>query len=392
MMQQQSEQTKKDPDRVQCLSFKQFYHLSGCFNLSMNLVGIFFIAGGLFILINSLFCPIAYFNLICGKQSWGYVGAALILAGSTFYMIGRHKRRTDLKTAEYEEDVESLVTEIEKEIYGETGTDSDLETPISNEIARLRKHNRDKEREVSCLETMPLRKMQVDLYKNDDVKARVMYDLLELKNMEGYDDYYKSFKEQIKKAENNNDIVQFRVILKNIREALQWATFLSGRGEAILESVSHWSMYAIPSLLLLGILPLLYHPFLKTEISLSVLNWAFLGATGAVLYTVNQMKAINTTRIGEDEGNLVLRTMLLGIIVGVMTAILLYGALKGGIFNGPIFPDMTLERANDIVKNTKNNALSIFWGIFSGFSVKLLGRLMGAAERATSMSDIQDGG
>ena len=246
----------------------------------------------MFFLIVSIFGTNECLNVIYSRLFLGYCGATLTLSGSTFYMLGKHKRRTDLKTAEYEEDVESLVTEIEKEIYGETVTDSDLETLVSSEITRLRKINQDKEREVSFLETMPLRKMQVDLYKDDDVKARVMYDLLELENMEGYDDYYKSFKEQIKKAEDNNDIVQFRIILKNIREALQWATFLSGRGEAILESVSHWSMYAIPSLLLLGVLPLLYPPFFEAEKALSVVNWVFLGVAVAVLYTVNEMKGI----------------------------------------------------------------------------------------------------
>ena len=88
--------------------------------------------------------------------------------------------------------------------------------------------------------------------------------------------------------------------------------------------------------------------------------------------------------MGEDEGNRVLRMMLLGIMIGVTTAVLLYSALRGGMLSGTILPDMSFEKVGGSIKN---NALSIFWGIFSGFSVKLLGRLMGTAESATSMSE-----
>lgn len=391
-MAQQSEQGKRDPKPVKCLSIPQFYHLFGCFHLFLIILpGILFIVSGLLLLITSLFCPNEYFNLIYSRRCFGYIGAALTLTGSTFYVIGRHKRRTDLKTAEYPEDVESLVAEVKKQVYGESGKSSDPQNLIGHEIARLNKLNEDEEREVSCLETILLRKIQVDLYNADDLKARTKYDLLELNNIGGneYDKYYNAFEEQTKKAEEKNDIGQLRMILKNIREATQYATFLSGRGEAILESVAHWSMYAIPSLLLLGVLPLLYPPFFETEKALSVVNWMFLGAAGAVLYTVNEMKAKDTTIVGEDEGNRVLRMMLLGTMIGVTTAVLLYSALRGGMLSGTILPDMSFEEAGGSIKNIKNNALSIFWGIFSGFSVKLLRRLMGAAESTTSISAIR---
>ena len=157
--------------------------------------------------------------------------------------------------------------------------------------------------------------------------------------------------------------------------------FTAGRGEAILESMTHWGIYATPSLVLLGMMPLLFPPDYFQGQPLPVYNWIFLGITGAVLYSINRMRSLDSTKVGEDEGSLTLRRMLLGVMVGMISAVLLYAALRGEILEGKIFPDITSPD-----KPAIDNALSLFWGVFSGFSVKLVDILMDTAERTISSS------
>jgi hypothetical protein len=150
--------------------------------------------------------------------------------------------------------------------------------------------------------------------------------------------------------------------------------------------MTHWGIYAIASFVLLGIMPFLFPPYFKGP-SLNIYNWIFLGVTGAILYTVNHMKSLDTTKVGEDEGSLELRRMLLGIIIGIASAVLLYVTLKGEILGGKIFPDNFTNNTEAQASNSINNALSVFWGIFSGFSMTLVGRLMETAETSISSSN-----
>jgi len=113
--------------------------------------------------------------------------------------------------------------------------------------------------------------------------------------------------------------------------------------------------------------------------ALSFIHWGILGVSGAILYIVNHMKQYDTIRVGEDEGNVVVRRTLLGMIIGGISAILLYGAIFGGFISGGIFPN--IEEANmsqeiDLLI-FKNNSLSLFWAIFAGFSAKLFEGIVG---------------
>ena len=104
---------------------------------------------------------------------------------------------------------------------------------------------------------------------------------------------------------------------------------------------------------------------------------------GAVLYSVNNMRKRDATKVGEDEGNRELRTMLLGITLGAMAAILLYVAVTGGILGGKVLPKLN-EDIGSGWPAIKTNALSVFWGIAAGFSAKLAERLVGSSSGATT--------
>lgn len=247
-----SPERKTEP--VTCLTPRQFYHLFGCFNLVIIIIGIFLITAGLGSLFTSPFISTEYLNSACGRLLkaacdrvvLGYIGAISVLVGSTLYLIGRHKRRLDLKTAEYQEDVDSLLAEVEADIHAyekkQKNPDSKLTKAIETERKKLDEKNRDKDREVSILATILLRRMQVDLYDEEKIVSQALYELLEFRDLLGNDThyYYEHFSTQIQ--DNKSDPIRLRTILKNLREAFQGEKFLQGRGEAVLESVAHWGM------------------------------------------------------------------------------------------------------------------------------------------------------
>ena len=57
-----------------------------------------------------------------------------------------------------------------------------------------------------------------------------------------------------------------------------------------------------------------------------------------------------------------------------MTAVLLYAALKSGLVGGRMFPDLSEVTNIDSVDWSKSGA-SIFWGLFSGISIKIYAAL-----------------
>ena len=370
------------PDPVKCSSFKQLYHLFGCINLTFIIVGTALIIVGIVFFFIS-FCTGDYFFCIPTNPLIGYISTIAVLAGSTLYMLGKHKRRIDLKTAAYSEEIKALIADVEQGLKLNPDTSGKL--GIESQLEHLRSLDKDKEREVSYLDLIHLRKQQVDLFNEDDLESNIDYDLLEFGNVTEKDSvYFTKYKTIIDKARQSTGtdrINKLRSTLKTLREAHQWEMFTAGRGEAILESMTHWGIYATPSLVLLGMMPLLFPPDYFQGQPLPVYNWIFLGITGAVLYSINRMRSLDSTKVGEDEGSLTLRRMLLGVMVGMISAVLLYAALRGEILDGKIFPDITSPD-----KPAIDDALSLFWGIFSGFSVKLVDILMDTAERTISSS------
>lgn len=302
-----------------------------------------------------------------------YLGGAFIFLAATLYFMGKHARRVELKTGVYNEDIDALIGEAESNI----DNIKNAEDIIRHEIEKLQ-FFKEKPSEVSIKRLTYLRKQLVYAYDDNSLKSYARSDLMEYKFLIGEHENYQKYECAIEDFICRNDINGLRAKLRALREEIDAETFSAGKGEAILESLAHWSIPAIFSLIFIGLVPLLQPPYLNNP-PIHFVNWAVLGMTGAILYSVNYMRKMDTIRVGADEGNLVLRVMLLGILLGAVSAILLYVAIKSGIFAGKVLPKLN-EEIGIPQTNEVTNALSVFWAIASGFSAKIAERIVVSTE------------
>jgi len=340
---------------------------------ALRIFGLFFGIVGFYLLIDY-----GTWELLAGEAfNINYIrniGAGFLFFGGTFYILGEHANRVEIKTAAYNEDIDKLVGEVEKYLK----PTEDLHDSVKEEIKNL-KRLKEKPSEVSVIRLTSLRKMQVDFYNDDDLKSQAKADLLDYKFVIGEDhSNYKHYKFIINDVICRNEIESLKGHLKTLREQIDSENFVAGQGEAILESIAHWNFPALISLFVLGVNPLL-PPVDPSSYSLSFLNWGFLGITGAVIYTVHHMRERDTTIVGEDEGNLELRKMLLGMLLGGFAAIVLFLVIDSGGLAGSLFPQLNPD-VRPVQTIFEINALSVFWGLAAGFSAKLFQRLVGASD------------
>lgn len=307
-----------------------------------------------------------------------YVGAALLLFGATMYFVGKHAKRIELKTAAYQADIDALVCDIKQNLHNIENDEQ--RSAVNVEIDRITFFN-NKPSEVSIKRLINLQKMKVDVLDSETIIALAKSSLFDYKFFVAGDENYVRYETIINDLISRKEITELRPHLKELLDAINEEEFSVGYGEAVLESLSHWSMPAIVSLFLIGVNPMFNPPYFEGE--LSFLHWGVLGITGAVLYSVNKMRSRDTTKVGEDEGNLELRTMLLGIMLGAISAILLYVSVRSGILGGKALPNLNREGVLN-QSQVVVNALSIFWGIAAGFSAKLAERLVGSSGSVTT--------
>lgn len=338
--------------------------------------GAFSIFGALVLLNTFTFKYLIILDLDIGDLR--YVGAALLLFGATMYFVGKHAKRIELKTAAYQADIDALVCDIKQNL---NNLENDEQKSAAHaEIDRITFFNK-KPSEVSIKRLISLQKMKVDVLDPETIIALAKSSLFDYKFFVAGDENYIRYETIINDLISRKEIKELRPHLKELLDEINEEEFSVGYGEAVLESLSHWSMPAIVSLFVIGVNPMFNPPYFENE--LTFVHWGVLGMTGAVIYSVNKMRNRDTTKVGEDEGNLELRTMLLGIMLGGISAILLYVSVRSGILGGKALPNLNKEMAlnqNQVVIN----ALSIFWGIAAGFSAKLAERLVGSSSSATT--------
>lgn len=344
-------------------------------DIGLRFSGLLIGASGILALLDTFTLNYVEFIQINGMR---YLGGGLLLFGSTLYFLGKHAKRIEFKTATYSEDIDALVCDVEQNLQN-LENENKKEVALS-EIDRLKRF-KNKPSEVSIKKLACLQNIRIDALDKEELAADARSSLSEYKFLVGNNEDYVRYETIINDRISFDKIDDLRSYLKELHQEIYEEKFSIGYGEAVLESLSHWSIPAIIPLFVIGVNPLLSAPYFQGELTL--LHWGVLGMTGAILYSVNQMRDKDTTKVGEDEGNLVLRTMLLGIMLGAISAILLYVSVKSGILGGKVLPNLTAEIVSDR-DQVVINALSLFWGIAAGYSAKLADRLVGSSSGATT--------
>jgi hypothetical protein len=164
---------------------------------------------------------------------------------------------------------------------------------------------------------------------------------------------------------------------------------------------TYWVSVTLLVTLFVGILPIVHS---QGNWNLSIVHWAVLGVTGALLSVLLQLHNLDLPELGETEGKQLVHGITRSFAIGAIAAVLLYAAIWGEALDGQIFPELhpihshspgirqdqllshmdgelaertSVQRDWDSLRNL---GLSIFWAVLAGASPVVLRRLTRMAE------------
>ena len=147
---------------------------------------------------------------------------------------------------------------------------------------------------------------------------------------------------------------ELRMLLETLADYdKNWAT-----GSEILRALLIVISFTVPIFLLMGIATALIPP----PRNLGFINWALFGAAGSLTAVLRQLFLTNKVEVGDTEGKNELYQAIKGAILGLVSGILAYTMLLGGLVSsGAIIPNVT---STDPI----NIGLSVFWAFMTGFT------------------------
>lgn len=268
------------------------------------------------------------------------------------------------------------------------------EEDLKGEVARLEELGFN-----GCTEyqVLSINQLLLDFVKADELKSRVLSNLSTLKGYAKKEEYNKwedPILKLIKKIDKTKDGKNYNLKQDTAAEPLRLASrtllddiadydSLWAKGSTILTDIRICCTIAIFPIVTMGLLSIL-HP--AGDKVIGILNWGMLGISGAITAVLWSLRKSNSVDVGDEEGKKEFWRALLGAGLGFVAGILLYSMIAGEILNGKIFPDVISNPPKESgFYMDIDIALSIFWGIASGFSLELVfGRLSSTSELVSS--------
>ena len=237
------------------------------------------------------------------------------------------------------------------------------------------------------LDVLGLRKALVDIYPYCELEAKCYAELRMLQEysaeLDDYPESEKRVRDLLSKAShpsgNSKDQYdcEIRAELKEMRNQISFLDKSWAEGEIISDRHLWTSIGIMVGTFLIGVLPLI-DPMSKGK-SLGLINWIFLGATGGVFSALLSRHQEGYTEIGETAGKKIWKSTFSSLVIGGITATLLYSGLKSGLVAGAVFPEIVEATGAERI-DWKHTGSAIFWGLFSGISIKIYSSLAGIAE------------
>ena len=244
---------------------------------------------------------------------------------------------------------------------------------LDNEIERLEAIGKENWTEY---EVLSLNQMLVDFLKPSDLVSTtdsVMDDLDDYASNSKYrydHEYYTKWKERVDKAkkkigntteiDTDDECEDLRAVLKTMYEHVADFNYNWAQGSALILDLLVVNAVAIPVLLTLGAVPVIHSSDPGT---LDFMNWAMLGAAGALTGSLLSLHKSDEVEVGNTEGKQEIRRALSGAALGLVAGALTFGVIAGELINGNTVPKVgvTPLTGTDI-------GLSLIWGVASGFS------------------------
>ena len=190
-----------------------------------------------------------------------YSGSLLLLFGVTSYIVGKHSKRLEIKTAAYLEDIDALVCDVNHNLHRLSTKKRQM---ARKQIDRIN-FFKEMPSEVSFKRLTSLQQIKVDSLNKEEVIAHATSSLAEYKFLVDEDENYIIYKTIIKDLESRDEIDKLKEYLKELYDEINQEKFSIGYGEAVLESLSHWSIPAMISLFVIGVNPLISEPYFQNE-------------------------------------------------------------------------------------------------------------------------------
>ena len=221
---------------------------------------------------------------------------------------------------------------------------------------------------------LPIEQAALEWLFRDDLVARAfarLDDLKEYDEKQGTEEeeYFRRRGERLRKsirnlrdrAESNNIERREKALRADLRMLLEtladydknWAI-----GSEILRALLICISFTIPIFLLMGVVPVILPP---VE-SLGFANWALLGMAGSLTAVLRRLYLGTKVDVGHTEGKNELYQAIKGTILGLVSGVLVYSMLRGGLVQpGTIVPDTNSTLLQQMY-------LSVFWAFMTGFT------------------------
>ncbi len=229
----------------------------------------------------------------------------------------------------------------------------------------------------------------IDFLSIAELKARARSSLADLKEyaegsafsyeVQQYYDWEKRIETniaQIEKLEGKKKSAKRRKELKRNKKALR-ANLQSllehvanyeanwSKGSTIVSGIQICGSVALAVFLVMGILPIVQHAAEDPSsiATLGILNWGFLGASGAVASVLIGLRNSNLVEVGTTKGKKELWRMVLGAPLGLLSGVLILSIIKGGLMETGSSPETTFDGWPEIYR-------SIVWSVGAGMALE----------------------
>ena len=331
-----------------------------------------------------------------------YVALTLVLSGLIVEYIVRHKERVHKKRVVDRSEVEWLIQEAKSFARGSNDGEDQEDLPKKRE--RLKQEVKRLKRDLGPQGWTEYQVLTLDCLLSEfwvpaELKARSLSSLAELKEYANgaafsydvnlyYDwesrirSHIQDLEEYESKKADDQDCSSMKLSVSSLRAKLRsllehianyqanWA-----RGSTIVSSIRICGSVGVVVFLLMGILPILLNFRATPILNLGILNWGFLGIAGAMAGVLLGLRNTDEVEVGNTEGEKELWRAVLGIPLGLLSGVLIFAALKGGLIkSGSVVPNLEKPELSDL-------ALSVVWAVVSGLGLeKVFERVRSATE------------
>jgi hypothetical protein len=317
---------------------------------------------------------------IAGNYSF-YVASIVLLITIINHGLLRHKFIVHKARLIDRSKVEAYMSEARDIFKWEnTEDDEDYNNRLQDEIIRIEKLNSCRWTEYQILH---LTQLLIEGYEKEELVVTAYSSLNDLKeyaedvayafefDKQTYKDWKKRIEDSVEnireKKYDKDSTNRLRAETQNIQEYVtdylkNWA-----QGSALLRGLIFYGVIVMIGASVIALTPVIN---MSGESQIGILNWGLLGLSGALAAVLREIRKSNYVEVGNTEGKSQMLRAILGSALGLLSGILLYAMIAGGLISSPIFPNLNYVQNGTM--QYRDIFSSVFWAFAAGFSFETI--------------------